>query len=209
MAAETRRMSYSIPNDMTITLKQLELHTLRTSILFAVIACSLLIITGKAYSSTGTTVPISAELGTGIAGDLFPVSIKLAPGNLFLTSPVVLFLDEGRIGMQVRFQAYDHRPAQGIAISEMGDALFSGRLGYDLGTRQILLHDPSIDKLQFDQKNEVTQRLFSELKATWSAQVTNPIRADLPPHPYLLPFRNNIQDLSYDGKSINLTISYE
>lgn len=209
MAAEVRQMVYSIESDMTITLKRLGLRTLRTSLFFALIACSLLMITGKAYSAAGTTVPISAELGTGIAGDLFPVSIKLPTGNLFLTDPVVRFLDEERIGMQVRFQAYDHRPAQGIAISEMGDALFSGRLGYDLGTRQILLHDPRIDKLAFDHKNEVTQRLFTELKAAWSAQVTNPIRADLPPHPYLLPFRNNIQDLSYDGKSINLTISYE
>lgn len=209
MAAEVRQMVYSIKNGMTITLKRLELRTLRTSLCFALIACSLLIVTGKAYSATGTTMAISAELATGIAGDLFPVSIKLAPGNLFLTNPVALFLDGGRIGMQVRFQAYDHRPAQDIAISEMGGALFSGKLGYDLGTRQILLHDPRIDKLQFDQKNEVTQRLFSELKAAWSAQVANPIRADLPPHPYLLPFRNNIQDISYDGKSINLTISYE
>jgi len=154
-------------------------------------------------------VPISAELSTGIAGDLFPVTVKLTEGNLFLTEPVALFLDDGRIGIQVRYQAYDHRPAQGIAISEMGRAAFSGKIGYDLVTRQILLHDPKIDKLEFDRKSEVTQRMLTQLKDAWKTQVTNPIRAELPPHPYLIPFKNNIQDLSYDGKNINLTISYE
>jgi hypothetical protein len=39
-----------------------------------------------------TTVPISAELNTGIAGDLFPLTIKLTGGILFLTEPVALFL---------------------------------------------------------------------------------------------------------------------
>jgi len=187
----------------------LELTALRANTLFALIACSLLTLSGTAYAASRTTVPISAELSTGIAGDLFPVTVKLTEGNLFLTEPVALFLDDGRIGIQVRYQAYDHRPAQGIAISEMGRAAFSGKIGYDLATRQILLHDPKIDKLEFDRKSEVTQRMLTQLKDAWHTQVTNPIRAELPPHPYLIPFKNNIQDLSYDGKNINLTISYE
>jgi hypothetical protein len=187
----------------------LELTTLRANTLFALITCSLLTLSGTASAASRTTVPISAELSTGIAGDLFPVTVKLTEGNLFLTEPVALFLDDGRIGIQVRYQAYDHRPAQGIAISEMGRAAFSGKIGYDLATRQILLHDPKIDKLEFDRKSEVTQRMLTQLKDAWHTQVTNPIRAELPPHPYLIPFKNNIQDLSYDGKNINLTISYE
>ncbi len=182
---------------------------MRASTFLVVIVCSLLIISARAYPVTGTTVPISAELSTSIAGDLFPVTLKLSKGNLFLTEPVVLFLDKGRIGMQVRFQAYDHRPAQNVAISEMGRAVFSGKIGYEPGTRQILLHDPRIDKLEFDRKNEITQRFLAQLKEAWSMQVTNPIRSELPPHPYLLPFKDNIQDLSYDGKNINLTMSYE
>jgi hypothetical protein len=194
---------------MPIIAKQSEFNTLRASTFFVVILYSLLIISAQAYPVTGTTVPISAELSTSIAGDLFPVTVKLSKGNLFLTEPAVLFLDKGRIGMQVRFQAYDHRPAQNVAISEMGRAVFSGKLGYDPGTRQILLHDPRIDKLEFDQKNEATQRFLTQLKEAWSMQVTNPIRSELPPHPYLLPFKDNIQDLSYDGKNINLTMSYE
>ncbi len=195
-------------NTMTIIRKSLELNTLRKSTFLVLIACSLLLLSGKA-SAAVTTIPISAELGNSIAADLFPVTIKLTPGNVFLTEPRLLFLDQGRIGMQVRFQAYDNRPAQGIAISELGHAAFSGRVGYDPGTRQILLYEPKIDKLEFDRKSEVTQRLLAQLKSAWSTQVTNPIRAELPPHPYLIPFKNNIQDLAYDGTSINLTISYE
>ncbi len=182
---------------------------MRANTLFALITCSLLTISGMLYAAAGTTVPISAELSTNIAGDLFPVTVKLTRGNLFLTEPVVQFLDKGRTGMQVRFQAYDHRPAQGVAISEMGRAVFSGKIGYDLATRQILLYDPEIDKLDFDRKSEITQHMLTQLKDAWNMQVTNPIRAELPPHPYLIPFKNNIQDLSYDGKNINLTISYE
>jgi hypothetical protein len=190
-------------------LKTLELNALHAKPFLGLIIYSLLILSAMAHATTTTTVPISAELGTSIAADLFPVTVKLTPGNLFLTEPVVRFLEDGRIGMQVRFQAYDHRPAQEVAISEMGRAVFSGKIGYDLATRQILLHDPRIEKLEFDQKNEVTQRLFTELKVTWSTLATNPIRAELPPHPYLIPFKNNIQDLSYDGTRINLTIAYE
>jgi hypothetical protein len=194
---------------MSIIRKTLELNTLRANTLFVLIAYSLLFLSAKASAAAGTTVPISAELSTSIAGDLFPVTVKLTKGNLFLTQPVVLFLNDGRIGMQVRFQAYDHRPTQGIAISEMGRAVFSGKIGYDLATRQVLLHDPKIDKLQFDQKNEATQNFLTQLRDAWSMQVTNPIRSALPPHPYLIPFKNNIQDLAYDGTSINLTIAYE
>jgi hypothetical protein len=182
---------------------------LRANILFVLISCSLLIVSGIVYAAAVTTVPISAELSTSIAGDLFPVTVKLTKGNLFLTEPVVLFLDKERIGMQVRFQAYDHRPAQGVAISEMGRGVFSGKIGYDLATRQVLLHDPRIDKLKFDQNSEVTQSFLTQLRAAWSMQVTNPIRSELPPHPYIIPFKNNIQDLSYDGKYINLAISYQ
>lgn len=182
---------------------------MRTKTLFAVITRLLLIVSASTNSAVVTTVPISAELGTSIATDLFPVTIKLTPGNLFVTEPTLLFLDKERIGLQVRFQAYDHRPAQGIALSETGWADFSGKIGYDPATQQVLLHDPRIDKIKFDQKNDVTQRFLTQLNAAWSTLVTNPIRAELPPHPYLVPFKNNITDLSYDGRVINLAISYE
>jgi hypothetical protein len=185
------------------------LNTLRAGTLCVLIACILLTSAGKAYSGIGTTVPVSAELATSIAGNLFPVTVKLNTGNLFLTDPIVLFFDDRRIGVQVRFHAYDHRPEEGIAISEMGRALISGELDYDPGARQILLHDPRIDNIEFDRDSGVTQRIFTELKATWTAQVTNPIRSEIPPHPYLLPFKENIQDLSCDGKNINLEILYE
>ena len=154
-------------------------------------------------------MPVSAELATNIAGNLFPVTIQVNEGNLFLTEPTVLFIDDKRIGIQVRLQAYEHRPAKGIAISEMGRARISGELDYDPGTHQVLLYDPNIDKLEFDRDSEATQRFLTELKAAWTVQVSNPIRSDIPPHPYLLPFKENIQDLSYDGANINLEIFYE
>jgi hypothetical protein len=174
-----------------------------------VIASTLLAANGRAHAASSTVVPISAELGTGIAGDLFPVTLKLSPENIFLTEPVLLFLDPVRIGMQLRFQAYDNRPQQNIAISETGRASISGRLGFDPNARQVLLYDARLDTLQFDKKSAVTERLAAKIKSTWSAQITNPIRADLPPHPYLLPFKDNIRELSYDGKSIKLTLVYE
>lgn len=182
---------------------------LRAWLLGVMLASSLLGVVGRAHAASSTVVPITADLGTGIAGDLFPVTLNLSPGNVYLTGPVLQFLDPERIGMQVRFQAYDHRPQQNIAISETGRAAISGRLGFDANTRQVLLYDARLDTLQFDKKSAVTERLSATIKSAWSSQVTNPIRADLPPHPYLIPFKNNIQDLSYDGKSIKLTLVYQ
>lgn len=164
---------------------------------------------GGAYAVTATTVPISAELGTSIARDLFPLTISLNQGKLFLTEPALLFLDQQRVGMQVRFQAYDHRPQQSIAVSELGRAQLSGTLDYDPVSRQVLLVDPRIDKIQFDSDNAATRRFLADIQAAWSAQITNPVRSALPQHPYLIPIRNNIQDLAYDGKSITLTLSYQ
>lgn len=161
------------------------------------------------HSQTGVSVPISAETGTSIAGDLFPFTVKLSRSNLFLTNPVLLFLDSERVGLQVRFQAYDYRPEAGIAISESGRAMMSGKIDFDTGPGEILLYDPRVDTLEFDRASALTERLSSEITAAWSAQVTNPIRSPLPPHPYLLPFKRNIRDLSYDGKNITLVIRYQ
>lgn len=173
------------------------------------ILCAMLMAPARAAADIGTTIAISAELGTSIAGELFPETIELTAGNLFLTQPKLLYLDNGRVGLQLQFQAYDHRPAQGVAISETGYTEVSGTLGYDSATRQVLLHNPRLDTLEFDRKTALTDRLRNTLKADWSAQLTNPIRAELPPHPYLLPFRNNIADIAYDGKNINLKILYQ
>ena len=162
-----------------------------------------------AQSAMEMSVPISAETGTGIAGDLFPVALKLPGANLYLTDPELQFMDARRIGMRMRLQAYDHRPEAGVAISEMGWAFVSGELGYDPGTREFLLYNPRMDRLEFDRESAVTRRFSTEINAAWSGQVTNPIRTVLPNHPYLLPFRNNIKSLSYDGKSISLLVTYQ
>lgn len=193
---------------MNVTDACLRLNAHRTLVLALLISWLALTATA-AFSAVGTTVPISSSLATGIAADLFPVTVKLGRGNLYLTQPVAQFLDNERVGMDVRIQAYDHRPAQGIAISEMGRARISGTLGYDPTTQQVLLTDPRIENLEFDQQNDASKRFLSEINTAWSLLVTNPLRAPLPPHPYLLPFKNNIQNLSYDGTNIILTVAYK
>lgn len=189
--------------------RTLSLQPLRTVLAHLLAIAALSFVAQAALSDVGTTVPISASLATGIAADLFPVTAKLSSGNVFLTQPVALFLDDGRVGMQVRIQAYDHRPAEGIAVSEMGRAVISGTLGFDPATRQILLGTPRIEQLEFEQDNESTRGFLKDMHNAWTAQVSNPIRADIPPHPYVVLFRNNIRDISYDGKNIILTLSYE
>ena len=156
----------------------------------------------------GTTVPVSAETATNIARSLFPVSLKVGTGNLFLTNPVIIFLDDRRIGLQAHLQAYEHRPEQGIAISEEGQVLVSGEVGYDLKTREVLLYAPKIDKLTFDNESEVTKRQRAEVQGAWETQVTNPIRAQVPPHPFILPFKDGIQDVTYEKRSIFIQVWY-
>jgi hypothetical protein len=173
------------------------------------LVCGLSLAAVAALPAAMTTVPISAALATSIAADLFPVTVRVSNGKLYLTQPVAQFIDSERIGMAFRIQAYDHRPAQGIAISEMGRATISGKLGYDPATQQVLLTDPRIETLEFDQNNTASRDFRAAITSAWSVLVTNPMRAPLPPHPYLLPFRNNIQDLSYDGTNIVLTVAYQ
>jgi hypothetical protein len=170
--------------------------------------CSLSISVAATFPAAGASVPISAGLATGIAADLFPVSLTLQAGNLFLTNPAVVFLDQERVAIRVQLQAFDHRPDEGIAISETGQATVSGIPGYDAATRKILLSDPQIDAVTFDRTNEATRSFLRQIHSAWSAQVTNPLRAEIPPHPYMLPFRNNIQSLTYDGNSLVLTLTY-
>jgi hypothetical protein len=181
--------------------------------LYLVPACALvalvaLMFAARGFAGFGTTVPVSAETATNIARSLFPVSLKAGTGNLFLTDPVVIFLTDRRIGLQAHMQAYDHRPEQGIAISEEGQAVVSGEVGYDPKTRQILLYEPRIDTLTFNNESPVTKRLRAEVQAAWEAQVTNPIRAEVPPHPFIAPFKEGIQDVSYENRSIFIQVWY-
>lgn len=181
----------------------------RPGIALVVVGCLLLLSTGRAFPGLGTVVPVSAESGTSIAGNLFPVGLKLQQANLLLTAPALIYIDAQRLGLRVRFQAYDHRPALGIAESETGWMQLSGKLGFDQESREILLHEPSMDNLEFDRDNTATRRFNTEMMAAWSAQVADPIRSEIPPHPYILPFKDNIRDLSYDGNNINISIVYQ
>jgi hypothetical protein len=168
-----------------------------------------LLLMNAARAAINTTVPVSEESASSIAVSLFPVALKLEQTNLFLTNPQVVFMDNERIGIRASLQAYDHRPEQGIAISETGKAMLSGRVSYDRNTSQVLLHDARVEVLAFDRANAATRRFSRELEAAWSTQVKNPIRTELPPHPYLVPFRNNIDQIVYDGNHIGLVLVYQ
>jgi len=181
---------------------------MRAKLLFLSFFICLVSQAGSAHAQTKTTLPISAELGTSIAESQFPLGLRLETVNLLVTEPGVLFPSTTRLAMQVRFQAYDHRPDEGIAISEMGRARFSGELDFDPATREILLHDPRVDQLTFDRDNAVTKRLLVELRTAWDQQAENPLRTEFPQHPFVAPFKEFIQDVSYDGKNITLEFSY-
>jgi hypothetical protein len=163
----------------------------------------------SAWAAINSVVPISQELATSIAGKLFPAGLDLNTGNLLITEPEVVFVDSERLALKARFQAYDHRPDQGIAVSEMGWVQISGGLDFDPVTRQILLHNPSIDALDFDRQNDASASFRSDISDNWSTQMTNPMRADIPPHPYVVLIKDNINDVSYDGQNINVEIVYE
>jgi hypothetical protein len=140
---------------------------------------------------------------------MFPQALALGQVNLFLSEPTVLYPDARRVAVRMRVQAYDHRPEQGIALSEEGEAVLSGGLGYDAVTRQVLLYDPQLDELSFANDNEFTRKVSQGVKGEWQARVSNPVRADVPPHPYIQPFRNGIKDISYGKEGIVIQVWYE
>ena len=82
------------------------------------------------------------------------------------------------------------------------------RAGFDPQTRQILLYNPKIDRLAFVNESAVTKRLRADVQAAWEAQVTNPIRAELPPHPFITPFKDGIQGVTYVNGSIFVQVGY-
>lgn len=162
-----------------------------------------------AYPAFDTSFEVSAEMGNRLAAEEFPLTLELEPERLFVTQPVLVFIDKKRLGISVRFQAYDHRPAANVAVSETGDAQFSGELDFDPVAHRVLLHSPKLDSLEFDRDTPEAKRLSDKIKDAWQTQVSNPLQADIPPHPYIVPFKDNIRDISYDGKTITLHISYE
>lgn len=181
---------------------------LRVYALIAITACSFTTFSQRSDAAIEATLPVSAQLGTSITADLFPLLLTLEQGKLYLTEPQLLFIDSQRISLQVRFQAFDHRPEEGIAISERGTARVSGVVDYDRSTREVLLHDPQIDNIEFDRDNALTQDILAQLNSAWSSQVNNPVRSEIPPHAYTLPFRDNIEAITYDGKAISFKVAY-
>ena len=162
---------------------------------------------GAGSAGIGTTVPISLELASAMSGSLFPIALDLEASHVFLTRPQLVFVDEKRIGMATRFQIYDHRPELNIALSETGQVYVTGELDYDIENRLIILHQPRLEKLEFDRQNKASIRFTRELKSAWTMLVTDPMQSEIPPHPYLSPFKDYLQNISYDGKSIYLQLN--
>jgi hypothetical protein len=50
--------------------------------------------------------------------------------------------------------------------------------------------------------------LRAEVQGGWESQVTNPMRAEVPPHPFILPFKEGIQDVTYEKRSIFIQVWY-
>ena len=173
------------------------------------VICALALYTDLTHAAFDTAFVVSSEMGNRLAADGFPLTLELGPERMFVTQPILIYLDKERLGISVRFQAYDHRPAEKIAISETGDAQFSGELDFDPVTCQILLHEPKLDSLKFD-RDTVESRLLSEkIRKIWQQQINNPLEADVPSHRYIAPFKDNIRDISYDGENITLHIFYD
>ena len=161
------------------------------------------------YAALGTRVPISAETATAMATSAFPLTIDMERGKLFLTEPKVLFRDATTISLQVRLQAYYHRPSKGIALSEKGYAVVAAQPDYDPETQKILLNDPQLISLHFDRDSPASRDFMTVVRTTWATSVTNPIRTDVPPHAYIEPFKPHIYDMIYDGDSIYLELRYQ
>lgn len=157
----------------------------------------------------GVTVPISQETGTSIAASAFPVALALSAGTLYLSDPRVVLADPARVSLATRFQAFDLAPPSGVAISETGSALVSGVLGYDAGTGEILVHQPRLERLAFDREGDTVDLMRQRVMAFWRQHTASTIRAELPPHPFLLPFGNRITDIRYDGRAINVYLRYQ
>ena len=180
-----------------------------TRVTAALLVCAGMAAVAPVFGGINSTIPVSEQSASSFAASVFPVSVPLEGATLYLTEPRVLFLDSERIGIRLRFQAYDHRPEAGIAISETGLALLSGRPAYDRATRQVLLHAPRMDEVTFDRDNQAARQLSQRVRQAWSSQFTDTVRSDLPPHPYLTPLRDHLADIIYDGRTIKLLVVYQ
>ncbi len=188
-------------------------HVIKPAITRAVILAVTLIAAtlpqhSAAQNASTSTLTVSQDLANLITTTQFPLGLTLARGKVFLSKPSMLFLPQPRIGLAVKFQAYDHRPAQGIALSETGRAQISGVLDYDPTIRRLLIRDPQLEQLVFDRDNAASAQFRQDMEATWAQQVTNPIRTELPQHPFLMQLRRNLLSIGYDGSSILLHVQH-
>ena len=92
---------------------------------FALLLAAVLL-SARGYAGFGTTVPVSAETATNIARSLFPVSLKSGNDNLFLTDPVVIFVDDRRIGLIGVYVSHSKTPFARVVAATRSPSWFAG-----------------------------------------------------------------------------------
>jgi hypothetical protein len=189
------------------------MKTLTRTLAGLAIALSPLLLTAPSSAGFGTTVPVSAEAATNIAGSLYPRTIALDNGSLFVSQPVVSYPGEGsgpaRISVRVNVQVLRRQSDQSLVASAPGLAQVSGEIGYDRKAAQILMTNPRIDDLVFDASEPGAEQLRADLLRQWGERITNPMRIEVPGHPYLLPFKQGIRDISLRDESIIVEVLFE
>lgn len=180
----------------------------------AVIA-SLLLPAVNASAGFGTTVPVTADVATSIAGSAFPQTIALDKNSLYVSEPLATYPDAAattgprRISLQVNVQILQRQPDQTLVATLPARAQLSGEVGYDRETTQILLINPQIDSLEFDPAETNAEQIRADLNRNWNERITNPLRVDVPAHPYLLPFKQGIRDISFQEQGIVVDVWFE
>ena len=175
---------------------------------------SLLLCSVNTMAGFGTTVPVTADVATSIAGSVFPQTIALDKGSLYVSEPLVIYPDPTangpkRISLQVNVQVLQRQPDQTLVATLPARAQLSGEVGYDRETAQILLINARVESLEFDPAEKNAEQLRIDLDRNWKERITNPLRVDVPAHPYLLPFKQGIRDISFQEQGIVVDVWFE
>lgn len=158
------------------------------------------------WAELQASLPLPKTLAETLVSGFFPRSIATEQGSLLLKDPSVLFLDDNRLGLRTDLQS----TASNVGIKDEdiveGAALVSCTIAYDQATAQLLLQAPRLDSLVLYTDDKTAARLRESLQRSWNKQSTDPLRVDLPKHPYLAPFKDGIQDIIVEDEVINVRV---
>lgn len=185
----------------------------RLSLTHLVFALCLMLIAAASSAGFATTVPVSAELATNIASSLYPQTIALDKDSLFVSDPIVSYPGAGanteRVSLRVNVQILRRQPDESLVATAPGIAEISGEIGYDRQATQILLINPRVDSLTLAPGEPKAPQLRADLLRQWDMKITNPMRVDVPGHPYLLTFKQGIRDITLSDEGIVIDVMFE